>query len=437
MKPADSNPYTIKTRRIKGEPDMQDTLESKLELFNSFSQPVILVREGKVVYANHAAAACGIDAAQDAGEFVEEADEGLRLRLGSICARAQRHELSDAVLYIADEYWEGARFSPDTLLNVAQAMRTPLTDMFTVSAPLFVTLEEMEDPALSRAAASLNKSFYQLLRLMCDLTEMPAVTEGNVKVRLEKLELCAFLQSIFTQAESLCRTCRRTIALHLPDKTVHIWADRDRLARAIYNLIASAVRHTQEGAEITLSLLTAASVAVIEIHDPAAPGDRLRGTLDLPETRSEMKTIDADTGFGFAIARAIARSHGGTLIVGAGDEGGTTAAMSLSLQTPVETTLMLIGDEWKVLILRDRMDGTKRFGELKKSIGHVTQKVLTAQLRDMEAKGLLTRRVYAEVPPRVEYTLTPTGYSLRPILDSMVAWGTGYQQQMSGADSAD
>ena len=104
---------------------MQDTLESKLELFNSFSQPVILVREGKVVYANHAAAACGIDAAQDAGEFVEEADEGLRLRLGSICARAQRHELSDAVLYIADEYWEGARFSPDTLLNVAQAMRTP------------------------------------------------------------------------------------------------------------------------------------------------------------------------------------------------------------------------------------------------------------------------------------------------------------------------
>ena len=104
---------------------------------------------------------------------------------------------------------------------------------------------------------------------------------------------------------------------------------------------------------------------------------------------------------------------------------------------PVETTLMLIGDKWKVLILRDLMDGTKRFGELKNSIGHVTQKVLTAQLRDMEAKGLLTRRVYAEVLPRVEYTLTQTGYSLRPIFDSMVAWGTGYQQQMSGADSAD
>ena len=94
---------------------------------------------------------------------------------------------------------------------------------------------------------------------------------------------------------------------------------------------------------------------------------------------------------------------------------------------PVESTLMLIGDKWKVLILRDLMDGTKRFGELKKSIGTVSQKVLTAQLRDMEEKGLLTRKVYAEVPPRVEYTLTETGYSLKPILDSMWAWGADYK----------
>ena len=96
---------------------------------------------------------------------------------------------------------------------------------------------------------------------------------------------------------------------------------------------------------------------------------------------------------------------------------------------PVETTLMLIGDKWKVLILRDLMDGTKRFGELKKSIGTVSQKVLTAQLRDMEEKGLLTRKVYAEVPPRVEYTLTETGYSLKPVLDAMWTWGADYKEK--------
>lgn len=96
---------------------------------------------------------------------------------------------------------------------------------------------------------------------------------------------------------------------------------------------------------------------------------------------------------------------------------------------PVETTLMLIGSKWKVLILRDLMPGTKRFGELRRSIGSVSQKVLTAQLRDMEACGLVDRRVYAEVPPRVEYSLTELGRSLRPILDAMWAWGEAYKVQ--------
>lgn len=95
---------------------------------------------------------------------------------------------------------------------------------------------------------------------------------------------------------------------------------------------------------------------------------------------------------------------------------------------PVETTLSLIGDKWKVLILRDLITGTKRFGELKKSIGTVSQKVLTAQLRNMEENGLIHREVYAEVPPRVEYSLTELGQSLKPILDAMQNWGEEYKQ---------
>ena len=97
---------------------------------------------------------------------------------------------------------------------------------------------------------------------------------------------------------------------------------------------------------------------------------------------------------------------------------------------PAETTLTLISDKWKVLILRDLLPGTKRFGELKKSIGHVSQKVLTAQLRQMEQSGLVNRKVYAEVPPKVEYSLTDVGYSLKPILDAMWTWGEEYQKKM-------
>ena len=94
---------------------------------------------------------------------------------------------------------------------------------------------------------------------------------------------------------------------------------------------------------------------------------------------------------------------------------------------PVETTLMLISDKWKVLILRDLMAGPRRFGELKRSVGNVSQKVLTSQLRQMEESGLLTRTVYAEVPPRVEYTLTELGKSLKPILDALWNWGEEYK----------
>ena len=94
---------------------------------------------------------------------------------------------------------------------------------------------------------------------------------------------------------------------------------------------------------------------------------------------------------------------------------------------PVETTLTLISNKWKVLIIRDLLSGTKRFNELKKSIDSISQKVLTSNLRSMEEDGLLTRKVYPEVPPRVEYTLTDLGYDLKPILDAMLDWGLDYR----------
>ena len=98
---------------------------------------------------------------------------------------------------------------------------------------------------------------------------------------------------------------------------------------------------------------------------------------------------------------------------------------------PVELTLLLISNKWKVLIIRDLLDGTKRFSELKKSINNISQKVLTSNLREMEENDLLTRKVYPEVPPRVEYTLTDIGYSLKTLLDDMDKWGTWYRREVN------
>ncbi len=95
-----------------------------------------------------------------------------------------------------------------------------------------------------------------------------------------------------------------------------------------------------------------------------------------------------------------------------------------------EMTAKLIGDRWKMQIIQNLMDGTKRFGELKKSLGDITQKVLTSNLRVLEEKGLVIRKVYAQIPPKVEYTLTTIGFALKPVIDSMAAWGAEYRENM-------
>lgn len=94
---------------------------------------------------------------------------------------------------------------------------------------------------------------------------------------------------------------------------------------------------------------------------------------------------------------------------------------------PVETTLKLIGEKWKILIIRDLLNGTKRFGELKKVCSGISQKVLTTNLRAMEDDGLVIRKVYGQIPPKVEYTLTDVGYSLATVLNAMASWGTDYK----------
>ena len=99
-------------------------------------------------------------------------------------------------------------------------------------------------------------------------------------------------------------------------------------------------------------------------------------------------------------------------------------------ECPVATTLQLIGNKWKILILRNLMARPWRFNEMLRSIPGISQKVLTDNLRALENDEIITRTVFPEVPPRVEYALSDLGESMRPIIKAMEAWGTGYQQQV-------
>lgn len=96
---------------------------------------------------------------------------------------------------------------------------------------------------------------------------------------------------------------------------------------------------------------------------------------------------------------------------------------------PVATTVSLIGSKWKLLIIRNLLARPWRFNELKKDLDGISQKVLTDSLRSLKNDGLITRTVYPEVPPRVEYALSELGLSMKPIIASMDAWGTEYQKQ--------
>jgi DNA-binding HxlR family transcriptional regulator len=95
---------------------------------------------------------------------------------------------------------------------------------------------------------------------------------------------------------------------------------------------------------------------------------------------------------------------------------------------PVATTVQLIGNKWKLLILRNLLVGTQRFNELRRTIPGISQKVLTENLRSLEEDGIVIRKVYAEVPPHVEYSLSDLGETMRPIIKAMEIWGTNYKE---------
>lgn len=96
---------------------------------------------------------------------------------------------------------------------------------------------------------------------------------------------------------------------------------------------------------------------------------------------------------------------------------------------PVATTVQLIGSKWKLLIMRNLLARPWRFNELRKDLGGISQKVLTDSLRSMEKDGIITRTVYPEVPPKVEYALSELGESMRPIMDAMEQWGLDYKKR--------
>ena len=102
--------------------------------------------------------------------------------------------------------------------------------------------------------------------------------------------------------------------------------------------------------------------------------------------------------------------------------------MKKAVSCPVETTLRIIGSRWKVLVIHHLLDGSKRFGELNRALKGVSARTLTKQLRELEADGVIDRKIHQQIPPKVEYSLTTAGRKLKPILLAMHDWGVGFEE---------
>ena len=321
---------------------MDETAKMQLETFDAVSQPAIFVQDGKIRYANPAAAAFGIEVEQDADGIVAASEDGgAVLKLEEKSLPAKRSSFLDGTLYLALAGKQSPGVGLGTLSAIAQAMREPLTNLFSASSPLFTQLEELENPSIDRSVATINQSHYRLMHLLCNIQDAPAAIGGELPVKREKTELCNFLQALYDTAEPLCAACGYTLRVSLPERMAYAWIDPLRLSRAIYNLLSNAIRHTQEKGEIGLSLMLTDDYAIIEVRDAGAVDDRLRDVFSGLTNRPYQPDFRKGSGFGLAIVRATARAHGGTFVMTAPHSGGTSAALSLSLRAPEGLTTEL------------------------------------------------------------------------------------------------
>ena len=232
---------------------------------------------------------------------------------------------------------------PQALLAAAQSIRTPLSNLFAVASSLFPALEEAEDPALQMQVASMNRAYYQLLRLACNLTDMRCVLDGSLHLRREKSEVTVFFRDLFERAVPLCRAAGITLTYSCSARPFAAWMDRPRLERAVWNLLSNAIKFTPKGGNISAELEYTPQAARLRIRDN---GDGIGP--DLLATAFDAYTRDIPlgdprwgAGLGLSLAGRVAQLHGGSIFLESDPGSGTSVVLSISLNTPATTELQL------------------------------------------------------------------------------------------------
>ena len=328
---------------------MDETFSHSCKLLNYMAQPVFGVRDGKVVYRNRAAAEkliqIGDDASafacQDAALYDGSTPAHMNIRIGTETHGAAVEDL-DGVRYYIVEPSKRELLHSDTLFTVSQSLRGPLTSLFTTSTSLFPMLEELENASVQKQLASLNRGFYQLLHLACNLSELHNAMQDEVPLHRERTELCSFFHDIFERAKPLCDTKTITLDCVIPQQTFFGWIDRQRIERAVLNLISNALKFTPAGGKITMRLENAGTNAIFRLTDSGEgfPPDVLASAFSRFDRELMLGDPRCGVGIGLPLVQKIAQLHGGSVIIQSKPGEGSSVSMSFSLKTPTAEQLV-------------------------------------------------------------------------------------------------
>lgn len=318
------------------------------QMIEALAQPVFAAQAGVVVRCNHAAQAMRIAVGMpveqllDGGIYdpAQSAPASLSLKVPGGTAEASVYPLGAQQVFVLTPA-AAQQTQLDTVFYAAQSLRVPLSNLFGASSALFPRLEELEDPMIQRNLASLNRAFYQLLRVTCNLTDLHAIQRGEMKLQLEKMELTDYIYEIFARAEPYFKTRGIELTCSVPQSMFSAWIDRQKLERAILNLLSNAAKFTPAGGSVRMELLRGTGCAVVRICDSGEGFDpaiiptafsRYTRTLELGDPRWGV-------GAGLPLARGIAQLHGGSVVVQSERGQGACVSLSVSLKAPEQQML--------------------------------------------------------------------------------------------------
>lgn len=332
---------------LKKEATMLNSQNQELVSFLDYlAQPVLFVRGHLIVARNRAAAQLlqaedsTIDALLDGEDLTAyDAYDGAAPMELTLCFSGRFHSATvhrdgDHDVFVAADKPLYEELSLDTLAVVAQAIRVPLTDLFDVASVLFPMLEEQEDPKIQRQTARLNKSFYRLLRLAGNLSDTGRFIAGERQLHLERTDLGEFFGILYDQAAPLCEAMGIDMEFRCPSKRFYGSIDRQKIERAVLNLVSNSLKFTPKGGRIVFRVEHTGTSVLVRIADNGEGMDpaTMATLFDRYQHRNQPGDPRWGVGLGLPLVRHIANLHGGTVVVNSAPESGTTVTMSISLR---------------------------------------------------------------------------------------------------------